>query len=190
MSRVNVGAILRRLDNMRVAGLLPASLKAKPQYCWVCKRRFYTASAICPDWDSHQVTFTQVQVDPLPGDVTDNRNYIGGWRGAGRAIVKGLKVDKRDRRVIGGIRSAQRVKAARARAAEAATKAQALADREVAYQAITWPDHVTRLQREAYYWTQVGDLDGPLSLSKAGKKMGITKAMVKRHADLSKKSIT
>jgi DNA-directed RNA polymerase specialized sigma24 family protein len=130
--------------------------------------------------------FTGVQVDPLPGDSTDNRNYIGGWSGAGRALYKGLREDNRDRWTPPKTdRSVKRMKAAQAEAKITAAEAQALAERESAYQAIVWPARVTDLQREAYYLTQVRRL----SLSKAGKKMGITKAMVKRHADLAKESI-
>ena len=188
MSRVNVNAVFSKLDRMRASGL-PASPKAKPQRCGECGRQLVTASAICPRWDEHQRAFTGIQLDPIPGDSSDYRNYIGGWRGAGRSILKRLKVDNRDRRVIGGVRSAQRMQAARVQAAKAKANVQALAAREAAYQAIVWADHVTERQREAYYWTQVGELGGPLSLSKAGKKMGVTKRMVKVHADKAKEFI-
>ena len=79
--------------------------------------------------------------------------------------------------------SVKRAKAIQAQKDERA-ESKALAEREAAYQAIAWPAKVTDLQKEAYYWTWVKGL----SLCKAGKKMKMTKRMVKRHADIAKES--
>lgn len=198
MSRVNVAAILARLDKQEQArlrqlaaqipattdSLLPAPPKSRPKHCAVCNRVFSTASQVCPRWEQHKYLYETGNDVPVPGDATDNRNYIGGWRGAGRAVLKGTKIDNRDRRVIGGKRAAQRMQAMKAKAAHANAEAKARAEREAAYQAIVWPTQATDLQKRAYYLVYVEDL----SYAKAGKKMGgLAKNTIREHYQLAKK---
>jgi hypothetical protein len=204
MSRPNISAILSRADKTRAVGhLIPASPKAKVRQCGLCPRKIYTASGICPDWGQHKFLYVPAVggLPPVLGDSTDLRNYIGGWRGAGKRILKGGRSDTRVTTDKLGVptsvtlrdrwtapktdRSVKRAKNTQAQQDERKADAKALAEREAAYQAIAWPAKVTDLQKEAYYWTWVKGL----SLSKAGKKMKMTKRMVKRHADIAKKSI-
>jgi hypothetical protein len=204
MSRPNISAILSRADKTRAVGhLIPASPKAKVRQCGVCPRKIYTASGICPDWEQHKFLYAPVEegLPPILGDSTDLRNYIGGWRGAGKKILKGGRSDTRVTTNGLGVptsvtlrdlwappktdRSVQRAKAKAEAKVAAAAEALALAQREAAYQAIVWPANVTDLQKEAYYWTWAKDF----SLSQSGKKMKLTKRMVKRHADIATKSI-